>query len=91
MEMPKLPSARLDGRRALVTGAGRGLGVAMAAGLAQCGAAVTLVARSGDEVGAAAAAVVTPVWCPEARQQTRAMIPWRPQLRRQGASGAGSG
>ena len=57
---------------------------------------VTDVVMQGREMvawgmAAAAAAVVTPVWCPEARQQTRAMIPWRPQLRRQGASGAGSG
>lgn len=57
MALPKLPSARLDGRRALVTGAGRGLGAAMAAGLAECGAAVTLVARSGDEVSAAASEI----------------------------------
>jgi NAD(P)-dependent dehydrogenase (short-subunit alcohol dehydrogenase family) len=57
MTLPRLPSARLDGRRALVTGAGRGLGVAMAAGLAQVGASVTLVARSQDEVEAAAAAI----------------------------------
>lgn len=55
MTLPRLPSGRLDGRRALVTGAGRGLGVAMAAGLAEAGAAVTLVARSADEVEAAAA------------------------------------
>ena len=57
MTLPKLPSARLDGRRALVTGAGRGLGLAMAAGLAEAGAAVTLVARSGAEVEAAAAEI----------------------------------
>lgn len=57
MSLPKLPSARLDGRRALVTGAGRGLGVAMAAGLAELGAAVTLVARSAAEVEAAAAEI----------------------------------
>ena len=57
MSLPKLPSARLDGRRALVTGAGRGLGVAMAAGLAELGAAVTLVARAAAEVEAAAAEI----------------------------------
>jgi NAD(P)-dependent dehydrogenase (short-subunit alcohol dehydrogenase family) len=37
-----------------VTGAGRGLGFAAAAALAQAGGAVTLVARSGDEIAAAA-------------------------------------
>ena len=48
---------RLDGRRALVTGAGRGLGRACAAALAQAGAHVTLCARSFDQVEAVAAAV----------------------------------
>ncbi|MFC7738171.1 SDR family NAD(P)-dependent oxidoreductase [Roseomonas sp. GCM10028921] len=55
--LPRLPSSRLDGRRALVTGAGRGIGLAAAAALAQAGAAVTLVARTGDEIEAAAAAI----------------------------------
>jgi len=57
MELPKMPSLRLDGRRALVTGAGRGLGLACAAALAQAGAHVTLVARTGAEVEEAAAAI----------------------------------
>ena len=55
--LPRLPSARLDGQRALVTGAGRGIGLAAAAALAQAGAHVTLAARSGDEIAAAAAAI----------------------------------
>ncbi|WP_159714304.1 SDR family NAD(P)-dependent oxidoreductase [Geminicoccus flavidas] len=57
MSLPKPPSFRLDGRRALVTGAGRGIGLAAAAALADAGAAVTLVARSADELDAAAAAI----------------------------------
>jgi NAD(P)-dependent dehydrogenase (short-subunit alcohol dehydrogenase family) len=51
---PRTPSLRLDGRRALVTGASRGIGFAAAAALAQAGAMVTLVARSPDEIAAAA-------------------------------------
>ena len=34
MQLPKTPSFRLDGRRALVTGASRGIGLAGAAALA---------------------------------------------------------
>jgi NAD(P)-dependent dehydrogenase (short-subunit alcohol dehydrogenase family) len=57
MDLPRLPALRLDGRRALITGAGRGLGVACAAALAQAGAAVTLAARSSDEIEAVAGAI----------------------------------
>lgn len=55
--LPIAPSFRLDGRRALVTGAGRGIGRACAAAFAQAGADVTLVARSTGEIEAAAAAI----------------------------------
>jgi NAD(P)-dependent dehydrogenase (short-subunit alcohol dehydrogenase family) len=54
---PKTPSFRLEGQRALVTGAGRGIGLACAAALAQAGAAVTLAARSQDEITVAAEAL----------------------------------
>jgi NAD(P)-dependent dehydrogenase (short-subunit alcohol dehydrogenase family) len=56
--LPKTPSFRLDGRRALVTGAGRGIGLAAAAALAEAGAHVTLVARSLGEVQAGGAAII---------------------------------
>lgn len=52
-----MPSFRLDGRRAVVTGAGRGIGLGAAAALAEAGAKVTLVARSSDELTAAAQAI----------------------------------
>ena len=47
----------LDGRVALVTGAGRGIGRAVALALAEAGAAVACVARSRDQVDAVAAAI----------------------------------
>jgi NAD(P)-dependent dehydrogenase (short-subunit alcohol dehydrogenase family) len=49
----RTPSFRLDGRTALVTGAGRGIGSAASHALAQAGAHVFLVARSAGEVEAA--------------------------------------
>jgi NAD(P)-dependent dehydrogenase (short-subunit alcohol dehydrogenase family) len=55
MTIPTTPSFRLDGRRAIVTGAGRGLGLACAAALAQAGAHVVLCARSQGEIEDAAA------------------------------------
>jgi NAD(P)-dependent dehydrogenase (short-subunit alcohol dehydrogenase family) len=48
---------RLDGRHAVVTGAGRGIGMACAVALAQAGAKVTLVARSDEETSRVAQAI----------------------------------
>lgn len=58
IDLPKAPSFRLDGKRALVTGAGRGIGLGAAAALADVGAHVVLVARTASEIEAAAAAIV---------------------------------
>ena len=57
MTLPRTPTFRLDGRRALVTGAGRGIGLAAAAALAQAGAHVILAARTVAEIEAAAAQI----------------------------------
>ena len=57
MTLPRTPSLRLDGRRALVTGAGRGIGLALGAALAEVGAAVTLCARTPGDIEAGAAAI----------------------------------
>lgn len=56
-EIADAPSFRLDGKRALVTGAGRGLGLTAAGALAASGADVTLAARTREEIEAAAAAI----------------------------------
>lgn len=57
MELPRTPPFALRGQRALVTGAGRGIGLAAAAALAEAGAEVTLVARNSTEVEEVAAAI----------------------------------
>jgi NAD(P)-dependent dehydrogenase (short-subunit alcohol dehydrogenase family) len=49
------PSFRLDGKRALITGAGRGIGRAIAQAYAASGAEVTLCARTRTEIEEAAA------------------------------------
>ncbi|MCA8883608.1 MAG: SDR family oxidoreductase [Rhodobacteraceae bacterium] len=48
--MSAAPSFRLDGKRALITGAGRGIGRAIAEAYAEAGAEVILCARSRDEI-----------------------------------------
>jgi len=58
---------RLDGRRVLITGAGRGLGRACAAGLAEAGAKVVLVSRSADELEAAVERIRAAGGCAVAR------------------------
>ena len=54
MTLPRTPSFRLDGRRALVAGASSGIGAASAVALAEQGAHVTLCARREGELGALA-------------------------------------
>jgi NAD(P)-dependent dehydrogenase (short-subunit alcohol dehydrogenase family) len=57
VELATAPSFRLDGKRALVTGAGRGIGLHAAGALADAGAHVTLLSRTKSEIEEAAAAI----------------------------------
>ena len=58
MDLPTTPSTRLDGRRALVTGASSGIGLGSAVALAEAGAHVVMAARGKDKLERAVAAVV---------------------------------
>lgn len=55
--LPRTPSFRLDGKRALVPGGSRGIGLGCAAALAEAGAHVVVAARSPDQVALAAHAL----------------------------------
>lgn len=55
--LPVAPSLRLDNKRALVTGADRGIGLAASAALAAAGAHVTLMARTTHELDDAVASI----------------------------------
>ncbi|MFD0697049.1 SDR family NAD(P)-dependent oxidoreductase [Paenibacillus sp. GCM10027628] len=52
-----LPSFQLHNRTALVTGAGRGIGRALAIGLAEAGADVALIARTAEDIDQVAAEI----------------------------------
>ena len=55
--LPRTPSFRLDGKRALVTGASRGIGLGGAMALAEHGAHVVMAARNLQATEQAAEAV----------------------------------
>lgn len=57
MKLPKTPSFRLDGKKALVTGASRGIGLGGAVALAEQGAHVVMAARNAEEIEKAAQAL----------------------------------
>lgn len=59
--LPGLRSFDLTGRTAIITGGSKGLGAAMAAGLASAGADVMLVSRHADE-GQATAETIAQTW-----------------------------
>lgn len=62
MTLPRTPSFRLDGKRALVTGGTSGIGLGCAVALAEHGASVTLAARNTDRMNAAAAEMQAEGW-----------------------------
>lgn len=62
MTLPRTPSLRLDGKRALVAGASSGIGLGCAAALAEAGAAVTLAARSETTLHELAVAFAAEGW-----------------------------
>lgn len=62
MTLPRTPSFRLDGRRALVAGASSGIGAACAVALAEQGAEVTLCARREPELRALASEMQAEGW-----------------------------
>jgi len=57
MILPRTPSSRLDGRRALVAGASSGIGLGCAMALAEAGAHVVMAARAADKLGEAVEAI----------------------------------
>ncbi len=66
MKLPRTPSFRLDGRRALVAGASSGIGLGCAVALAEAGAEVYLGARRVDALEVAVAAIRAEGWAAHA-------------------------
>lgn len=58
MTLPKTPSFRLEGKRALVAGASSGIGLACATALAEAGAHVVVAARSADKLADLVSALI---------------------------------
>ena len=67
MILPRTPSFRLDGKRALVTGASSGIGQACAAALAEVGAHVVCAARGADRLSETVGAITAAGGSAEAR------------------------
>ena len=66
MDLPRTPTFRLDGKRALVAGGSSGIGLGCAVALAEHGAKVTVAARSADTLGEVVAAMSAEGWQAEA-------------------------
>ena len=50
MDYPKTPSFNLNGKRSLVTGAGRGIGMGASIALAQAGSEIVMVSRTEEQL-----------------------------------------
>ncbi|WP_458792734.1 SDR family NAD(P)-dependent oxidoreductase [Yoonia sp. MH D7] len=66
MTLPRTPSQRLDGKRALVTGASSGIGQGCAVALAEAGAHVVCAARGLDKLQSSVDAMIAEGWSAEA-------------------------
>ena len=66
MQLPRTPSFRLDGKRALVAGASSGIGLGCAVALAEQGAEVTLAARSAGKLAEIVDAMASEGWSAQA-------------------------
>lgn len=75
MHLPKTPSLRLDGKRALVTGASSGIGLGCAVALAEAGAHVVCAARRADVLQASVDAMAAQGWSAEALTLDQSDIP----------------
>lgn len=75
MPLPRTPSFRLDNKRALVTGASSGIGLACAAALAEAGAALTMLARGTERLEDARASIAAAGGNAEAQPLDIADIP----------------
>jgi len=67
MDLPKTPSMRLDGKRALVAGASSGIGLACATALAEAGAEIVLAARREDKLAEAVSEMTSRGWSASAQ------------------------
>ena len=65
MSLPRTPSFRLDGKRALITGGSRGIGLGCTMALAEAGAHVVIAARSVDEIKASVDALTAEAFSAE--------------------------
>ena len=74
MTLPKTPSFRLDGKRALVTGASSGIGQACAVALAEAGAHVVCAARGAERLAATVEEMQASGWSAEALQLLPAKV-----------------